>query len=171
MPDENSQEESVGQNEIVAENSEQQDLEKLLDSVPPEMLVEALDRRGASSRMRASITSWQAPLPPADMLRQYDDISPGFADRIIKSSEREQDHRHGCEKSALGASISAEKRGQWMAFWIALAMIGISAYLISMGQVLAGSIFGGVTLLGLVALFQNKQWKFWRKEETKGEDE
>ena len=112
MPDEAPEKAGgAGQGRIVTQTPEQKDLEKLLDSVPPELLVQALDRRGAPATMMASITSWQAPLPPADMLRQYEEISPGFADRIIKSSEREQEHRHGCEKSALGASISAEKRG------------------------------------------------------------
>ncbi|MEM9403086.1 MAG: DUF2335 domain-containing protein [Pseudomonadota bacterium] len=135
------------------EGAEREQLEELLDSLPESELAKSLARRGSGGVARVSQMQWQAPLPPAAMLQQYDDISPGFADRIITSSEKEQDHRHYCEKSGLGASIQAEQRGQYLAFAIAVVMIAITASLIYLDKNIGASIFGSVTLLGLVSIF------------------
>lgn len=157
---------------VVPAADDNEEVLSLLDQVPEEVLVKALERRGNEpNAIVASFTEWRAPLPPADMLNEYEQISPGFADRIISLTEREIDHRHGRQKSALGASIGAEKRGQYMALDIALVMIIASASLIAVGQAIAGSIFGGVTLLGLVALFHGHDWRFWRKAAARQPDD
>jgi uncharacterized membrane protein len=47
--------------------------------------------------------SYQGPLPPPAMLRSYDDVVPGTAERIVAMAEREQQHRHRWEREALSA--------------------------------------------------------------------
>jgi uncharacterized membrane protein len=49
------------------------------------------------------VASFQGPLPPPSILRGYDDIIPGAAERIIAMAEREQAHRHSWEQQTLSA--------------------------------------------------------------------
>lgn len=45
--------------------------------------------------------SFQGPLPPPEMLEHYGELVPDGADRIIRLTEKEQQHRHELEKSDL----------------------------------------------------------------------
>lgn len=172
MPD-NEAEESSAQQVISAEDYERE-MGALLESIPEDQLADILSRKlqNRPAVIAQFTTSWRAPLPPAEMLQQYEQISPGFADRIISCSEKEQDHRHSCEKSALGASIQSSERGQKMAFGIALLMIMMTGWLIWGGHALGSTIFGGVTILGLVSLFTTgKLWPFGSNKSENSDDE
>ena len=162
-----------GEGELVIAKLPDEEIEAILESIPEERLAAFLGQKISDlPTLVAQVSSWQAPLPPADMLRQYNEISDGFADRIMQSMEREQEHRHSCDKSAIGATIQSNRRGQWMAFLIAVAMIGTTGYLISAGHAIASTLFGGVTLLGLVSLFTTGKLlpSLSRKVEAESED-
>lgn len=62
------------------------------------------------------------PIPPPGMMRGYEDVLPGSADRILTMAEYAQRHR-----------ASYENRGMLFAFIVALVLIGLSAYAISLG--------------------------------------
>jgi uncharacterized membrane protein len=55
-------------------------------------------------------THYQGPIPPPQLLKQYDEISPGFADRIIRMAESETAHRQQAENKALDADIKFASR-------------------------------------------------------------
>ena len=46
-------------------------------------------------------SSFQGPLPPPDILRQYNDVIPDLAERIVRMTEMEQIHRHECDNRDL----------------------------------------------------------------------
>lgn len=103
---------------------------------------------------------FSGPLPHPAMLHEYNQIVPGFAERIVTMAEKEQEQRHKMETALNEANISVAhqnlwniKRGQWMAFSIATLGIAISAYLIFLGKIVAGTLFGGGLLLSLVGAF------------------
>ena len=48
----------------------------------------------------------QGPLPHPEVLRQYDQLSPGAADRIIAMAEGEADHRRQMERRQLESDIA-----------------------------------------------------------------
>lgn len=48
----------------------------------------------------------QGPLPPPELLRQYDAVSAGAADRIIAMAEGEAAHRRDAEQKQLDADIA-----------------------------------------------------------------
>jgi uncharacterized membrane protein len=73
---------------------------------PPE--AEALDGElvvdlDQDEEQLGSITSalYQGPLPPPQMLAQYDDVLPGMADRLLKIVEKEQDIRASGQRHYL----------------------------------------------------------------------
>ena len=75
------------------------------------------------------------PIPdPAD-LEQYDRISPGAADRIIRMAETQATHSQAMERDSLQANIAAHKeavklqrRGQYSAVLIVLVGMGLATY-------------------------------------------
>ncbi len=108
----------------------------------------------------ASTVLHQGPLPHPETLAQYDAVSPGAAQIIINMALAEADHRRACERlanEAEVASLRAEDRdsrlGLWLAFIVAMTVIGGSIASILNGQQVGGSILGGVAVTGLVGAF------------------
>lgn len=47
--------------------------------------------------------SFTGPLPPPEALANYEQASPGAADRILRMAEGQQQHRHGLERQAVSS--------------------------------------------------------------------
>ncbi|MBI1900093.1 MAG: DUF2335 domain-containing protein [Planctomycetia bacterium] len=47
------------------------------------------------------ISEFSGPLPPPRMLAEYEKVKPGFADQIVKRSDKEQDFRHEMGRSQV----------------------------------------------------------------------
>lgn len=112
----------------------------------------------------AQVSSFSGPLPPPSLLQGYEDIQPGFAERIVIMAEGESKHRREQEEKALNADIKlnhkdfTERRvGQCMAFSIVLIMAGFGAYLALHGKELAGSVFGGPAIVSIIGAFLQKK--------------
>lgn len=63
--------------------------------------------------------SYSGPLPPPEWLRQYEDVLPGVADRMMNLVESEVSnqhsasvHRHKMEEQVLAGGMAMAKRGQ-----------------------------------------------------------
>lgn len=92
------------------------------------------------------------PLPHPDLLAGYEDACPGAAERILVMAEKQGDHRRKLEEKIVDGRIIALKRGQVLAFTLALFVSGIGGYLLAQGQSLTG--FGSL-LLGLTSLISS----------------
>ena len=68
------------------------------------------------------VAYYSGPLPPPEMMRGYEEVQPGSADRILATMEREQKQR-----------ATYENRGLLFGFLAALALIALSAYVVSLG--------------------------------------
>ena len=44
---------------------------------------------------------YAGPIPPPEMLAQYEEVLPGIADRIMTKAERQQAHRHKAEMTLI----------------------------------------------------------------------
>ena len=76
-------------------------------------------------QLEVSATRMTGPIPPPDVLRQYDALQLGLANRIVAMAEKEQGHRHHCEKGALAGHFDSVKRGQHYAFAVvAVSLVG-----------------------------------------------
>lgn len=100
-----------------------------------------------------SEASFSGPLPPPEILRQYNDVMPGLGERIVQMAENEQAHRFKMDDS----SISVLRRGQSFAFLTVLLLIIAAIVCIFMGQwKVAAGIFS-VTIIGTAAIFYKAQ--------------
>lgn len=112
-------------------------------------------------RYRASVsTTWDAPLPPPNLLRDYNEAFPGCAERIVamaeaESLERHEENRHQRNSLRLivAGDVYSQKIGLWLAFILALFVITIGGFLIYTGKLAWGTGLISIPLITLVSLF------------------
>ncbi len=125
----------------------------LAQPLPDERSPETIKSEQYGGILAVKSEEFSGPLPPPELLKQYDDIVSGFADRIISMAEKEQSHRHQLGQSALSGVVASAKRGQILAFTICSLLLSCSAGLIALDHDIAGAILGGSTLVGLACIF------------------
>lgn len=97
--------------------------------------------------------SFIGPIPHPDMLRGYEQVKSGFAERIVSMAEQEQKHRFECEKKIVNGTVSETKRGQWIAFTIAVLFLIAAVALGLYGHDWLAGVIGGGTIVALVTVF------------------
>lgn len=105
-------------------------------------------------------TFMSGPIPPAQELVKYEQITPGLADRIIKMAENEALHRHQQEDKALNADINARKwrhneitLGQVFAFLLTLFTVGAGTYAAINYSWIYGTVLSSAGLVAIVIAF------------------
>jgi len=111
--------------------------------------------------------SFSGPLPSPDILRQFNDVVPGAAERIIKMAEEQSAHRKELEKSVINSDITRSKWGQILGFIIAISGLAVSAIVGVYGNAYAGGIIGVGTLASLVGVFMYGSKTRSKERETK----
>lgn len=91
-------------------------------------------------------SSHSGPLPSAEQYRQYEEILPGAAERILRMAEKEQDGRLEWQRKALDASIRFRHRGQTFAGILAGLFVLVAVLLVALQQYIPA-----VTVLGMIA--------------------
>jgi uncharacterized membrane protein len=108
----------------------------------------------ASSLVAAQITSMTSgPLPSAEQLGQYEVVSSGAADRIIRMAESQSSHRIDMERSWMKSKTRDSLLGIVSGFVISLVAILSGAYVVVCGHDWPGTIIGGSGIVGLAAVF------------------
>jgi uncharacterized membrane protein len=97
--------------------------------------------------------SFSGPLPPPEILRKYEEVLPGSAERIISMAERQGSHRQDLESRVVSSNIMNEKMGMIFGFIICLVAISGGIYAVIQGKSAAG-LSAIITPLGaLVGVF------------------
>ena len=107
---------------------------------------------------------YTGPLPLPQDFREFEEILPGAADRILGMAEQNQILQHEATMALIQANSGSEKRGQWFGFIVALMgfmvfclasalsvyfmRLGITAY----GLYLLLSAIGGLVTPFLISL-------------------
>lgn len=98
----------------------------------------AVERVAAEKEEKRMImsSSFQGPLPPPNLLANYDDVVPGLASKIANWTTDQTDHRQSMESRAMAIDeklstwfIVETLLGQLFAFCIAIGVLGCSVYL------------------------------------------
>lgn len=93
------------------------------------------------------------PLPHPDILRQYNELEPGFATRLLAMTEQEALHRRQMERHALEISFAQIRRGQLFGLIIGVCGLASAVLAAYFNQTEVGVVLGGGTVLGLVSAF------------------
>ena len=97
--------------------------------------------------------SWRGPLPPPDTLRQYNEVVPGAALRILNMAEQQSNHRIQMEKAVVSGDSRRSYVGILAAFILSAMVIVGGIYLIVNGHDWAGATLIGLDLVGLAGVF------------------
>ena len=96
-----------------------------------------------------SQASFSGPLPPPQLLAQYDSQTRRA---ILEMAQAEQRHAHDMDRKGLEAAVQKDRRGQRIGGGIAITGL-IAAAVIAPFSPAAAAIIGGLDLFGMVALF------------------
>lgn len=91
------------------------------------------------------------PIPSAEEMEHLERIQAGSADRCFRMAEKEQDHRHACDRDIIGKEFSFRGRGQVLCMFTVILLLGAVAYIAHLGDTKAAASLGSVTLVGLVS--------------------
>lgn len=94
--------------------------------------------------------SYSGPLPPPELLAEYDQIVPGAARQIFESFHDQTAHRISIEKRIIDADIWKSKLGLVAGFVIALVGLVIAWDLGRSGHEWAAAVIAGGTLASIV---------------------
>ncbi len=98
-------------------------------------------------------TVFRGPLPPPDVLREYDGIIEDGAERIFSMAEKQSEHRISIEKTAIKEELNQSSKGQWFGFILGLIGLGLATLLAMYDHEVVAGIFGSTTIIGLVTVF------------------
>lgn len=101
----------------------------------------------------SQVTQYSGPLPPPELLAQYQAVIPGLADRLIDRFEKQSDHRMELETFTIRQDAFRANMGVICGLIVALVMIAASWDVMRHGQALAGSLLAGTTIVSLVGVF------------------
>jgi uncharacterized membrane protein len=93
------------------------------------------------------------PLPHPEVLRQYDEIVPGAANRILLMAEQQEQHRHSLEKTVVEGGDRRAWWGLWIGALVFTLFLGVSAALVFAGHGLPGVALGAIDIGGVVSAF------------------
>ncbi len=121
----------------------------------------ANERAQRKSSVAASSTSlsvlrqevFSGPLPHPDLLKKYDDVCPGAADRLIGMAEKQAAHRQAMESRALDYEHRRSMLGTQCGLVVALAGFVTAGWVAWIGHPTAAGIIGSVDLGALVGVF------------------
>jgi uncharacterized membrane protein len=97
--------------------------------------------------------SFSGPLPHPEVLRGYEELVPGAAERLLKMAEEQARHRQGLERIVVAGGSRRANIGMWLGFIISIVVLALSAALILKGHEVAGTVIGSVDLVSLATVF------------------
>ena len=89
---------SKRKDEIKENGNIPKELLDLLKDLPEEQRGEVTQKLIVTSQQ---LTAFHGPLPPPEVLKEYQSILPGSPDRFLKLVENEQEHTHSSEKMII----------------------------------------------------------------------
>lgn len=105
------------------------------------------------SSQRQVTESFSGPLPPPQVLRQYNEIVPGLAGRIVAQAERQTEHRIQMESKVVQSDISKSWAGLVCGFVLSLCCIVGGIICVLQGHDWAGAAIITTSLAGLAGTF------------------
>ncbi len=97
--------------------------------------------------------SYSGPIPPPQILEEFERIIPGAAERILHMAEENGKHQREMERSALNMVADTTRRGQRYGLLIGLTAFITCIIALWLGSEETAMTIGGVTIIGLVTVF------------------
>lgn len=112
---------------------------------------------GEIAAVSVAAVTYKGPLPPPAILQGYKEINPAYADMIMQDFVKNSEHYRNAEMADLEAQIKESKMGQRMAFLLSLALLGIVALSVWLGNITFAGLSGGTFIVLLLVGFLKKK--------------
>ena len=124
-----------------------------MDQSQDNILVDKDDSQQNNIQVFSQEFSFSGPLPPPQVLAQYEKILPGSAEKIMDNAARQSQHRMDLENKVVHSDVSNSRLG--LIFGLIMGLAGFTAAVLvaRFGKETASSIIGGGTLVALVGSF------------------
>lgn len=101
---------------------------------------------------------FSGPIAHLRHLKEYKDICPGSADRIIKMAEARTDHINDIERQSLVADIADQKRGMnyGAGLFILLIAAAFGSACLKLGPVIVGLFWGTASIGGVGMIIKGR---------------
>lgn len=147
------------QDELSARIGEEEGLQSLQDELASKKEQDG-DIESVDHLLLSKTERWSGPLPPPDLLGQYELIYAGLADRIVSMAEREQQHQIQMQQAEqvivrklVSSDIIHTYLGTILGFVFAMAFLVVGGWLIANGHWKSGLPIGLVTPAVLFSMF------------------
>lgn len=110
-----------------------------------------------SPQLVAEITQYQGPIPPPNLLSQYNEIVTDGAERIIAMAEEQQHHRIFLERTVVVGDSRRSWCGLILGFVAVLVVAGTGLTIAILRHPAAGSWLIGTTIASLAGVFVYSQ--------------
>ncbi len=128
----------------------------------------AASEPGTLTRINAvSLTTYSGPLPPPEILQQYEQTYPGAAKQIFDDFLQESAHRRQLERKVVNADAFSKMSGALSSALIGLLGVAGGLWLLHEGRSLAGLSSVIATLASLLSVYIYQQRKMGGEEEQK----
>ena len=106
------------------------------------------------STLEVSVEQYRAgPIPPPSEFREYDQLIPNGADRIMAQWESETKHRHTMQSRAQWFTLIEQLAARFFALLFAGGCLAVVACGISQDATIPASIIGGVMIVAGINAF------------------
>lgn len=138
----------------------QEDIEKKINEAETES-TEGISAETAKAVKRVVVEAiegeFSGPLPPPSIIRGYNEVVPGAADRIIKMAEEQARHRQEMERKMVEAESRDSLLGILFAFTLGLGCIIAAIIMVILvpqsAGVICGAILGATGIGSIVSSF------------------
>ncbi len=98
-------------------------------------------------------TSFSGPIPPPELLKGYEEVLNGSAERILRMAENQSKHRQEIEKLVITSQMKQTERGQYFGLGIGIFGLILGFVLTILGHSTVAGILFTTTIIGLVSVF------------------
>jgi uncharacterized membrane protein len=137
-------------------NTESQSIEP----IPPQVLEAFPEKAERNIALRAisifsqvTHSTYSGPLPPPQIFKEYNDILPGAADRILRMAEIQAAHRQSLERHSVWSGSNRAYLGLFFGFIISVIITVGAIHLLNTGRDVTGFGLLLTAAVGFVGLY------------------
>ena len=108
--------------------------------------------RNPPQNLEFNLTQISGPIPPPQILQQYNSVVPDAAQRIIRMAEKQSDHRMDLERKVVNSNVVKSYFGMVLATIIAIYGLYIAKEISINGNPWAAGIIAALDLGGLISV-------------------
>jgi uncharacterized membrane protein len=115
--------------------------------------IQKQNNNSLNRQVSVQLESFSGPLPPPQVLSDYERIVPGSAAKILNMAVGQSEHRKSLEAKVIDSNITNSRLGLYFGLVIGLVGIIAGTYLGLYDKQIAGGVIGGGSLVSLVGVF------------------